>query len=93
MVLAPEELKRFTWTGSKQKRTLFGSVFYVPFFSGLRWRRRIQGPCAKSCLVKVAEVSPVPANTLAEVCLAWLNKQSIIFHTHAFEKAHNPQPL
>ncbi|NWX67629.1 VGFR1 factor, partial [Alca torda] len=24
MVLAPEELKRFTWTGSKQKRTLFG---------------------------------------------------------------------
>ncbi|KAK2519123.1 hypothetical protein Q9233_012176 [Columba guinea] len=33
MVLAPEELKRFTWTGSKQKRTLFGSVFYVSFFS------------------------------------------------------------
>lgn len=32
MVLAPEELKRFTWTGSKQKWTLFGSVFYVPFF-------------------------------------------------------------
>ncbi|XP_049679214.1 vascular endothelial growth factor receptor 1 isoform X1 [Accipiter gentilis] len=24
MVLPPEELKRFTWTGSKQKRTLFG---------------------------------------------------------------------
>ncbi|XP_030921899.1 vascular endothelial growth factor receptor 1 [Geospiza fortis] len=24
MVLAPEELKRFTWTGSKQKRTFFG---------------------------------------------------------------------
>uniref|UniRef100_A0A672UCP7 receptor protein-tyrosine kinase n=1 Tax=Strigops habroptila TaxID=2489341 RepID=A0A672UCP7_STRHB len=24
MVLAPEELKRFTWTGSKQKRALFG---------------------------------------------------------------------
>lgn len=93
MVLAPEELKRFTWTGSKQKRTLFGSVFYVPFFSGLRWQRRIQGPCAKSCLVKVAEVSPVPANTLAEVCLAWLNQWSIIFHTYAFEKANNPQPL
>jgi len=31
MVLASEELKRFTWTGSKQKWTLFGSVFYTPF--------------------------------------------------------------
>uniref|UniRef100_A0A8B9EPH1 receptor protein-tyrosine kinase n=1 Tax=Anser cygnoides TaxID=8845 RepID=A0A8B9EPH1_ANSCY len=33
MVLPSEELKRFTWTGSKQKRTLFGSVFHVPFSS------------------------------------------------------------
>lgn len=35
MVLPSEELKRFTWTGSKQKRTLFGSVFYVPFSSSM----------------------------------------------------------
>ncbi|OXB81406.1 UNVERIFIED_CONTAM: hypothetical protein H355_001623 [Colinus virginianus] len=35
MVLASEELKRFTWTGSKQKWTLFGSVFYT---SALRYR-------------------------------------------------------
>lgn len=35
----------------------------------------------KSDLMKVAEVSPVPANTLAEVCPTQLSQWSIISHT------------
>ncbi|XP_052527372.1 vascular endothelial growth factor receptor 1 isoform X2 [Tympanuchus pallidicinctus] len=50
MVLASEELKRFTWTGSKQKWTLFGvKGVSRSKESGLSGRAKLRSFCSFSC--------------------------------------------